>query len=82
MCMDRKQGSVDETLAEFRAKGLQSVAGCACHVGNVEQRRRFIENAVQVSCPSLGATCCVCMCACVCPCMCVCVRALDAQPRY
>ncbi|KAF5842356.1 hypothetical protein DUNSADRAFT_7670 [Dunaliella salina] len=43
----RKQSSVDDTLAEFRSKGLQSVAGCACHVGSAEDRKRLIQNAVQ-----------------------------------
>uniref|UniRef100_A0A7S3QMG2 Dehydrogenase/reductase SDR family member 4 n=1 Tax=Dunaliella tertiolecta TaxID=3047 RepID=A0A7S3QMG2_DUNTE len=43
----RKQSSVEDTLAEFKSKGLQSVAGCACHVGSAEDRARLIRNAVQ-----------------------------------
>ncbi|GLC38050.1 hypothetical protein PLESTB_000442300 [Pleodorina starrii] len=43
----RKQSNVDETVAALRGRGLQ-VAGCACHVGSAEQRKRLVQQCVQV----------------------------------
>lgn len=42
----RKQKSVDETLAELKSKGYK-VDGCSCHVASAEQRKAFVDKAVQ-----------------------------------
>jgi NAD(P)-dependent dehydrogenase (short-subunit alcohol dehydrogenase family) len=44
----RKQQSVDETVAVLKAKGYKA-AGCACHVGNPQQLKAFVEAGVKVS---------------------------------
>jgi NAD(P)-dependent dehydrogenase (short-subunit alcohol dehydrogenase family) len=44
----RKQQSVDETVAALKAKGYKA-AGCACHVGNPQQLKAFVEAGVKVS---------------------------------
>uniref|UniRef100_A0A7S0REP7 Dehydrogenase/reductase SDR family member 4 n=1 Tax=Chlamydomonas leiostraca TaxID=1034604 RepID=A0A7S0REP7_9CHLO len=42
----RRQEAVDKAVSELRAKGY-TAAGCPCHVGSKEQRKRFIEEAVK-----------------------------------
>ncbi|GIL73323.1 hypothetical protein Vretimale_4879 [Volvox reticuliferus] len=42
----RKQSNVDETVIELRNRGLE-VSGCACHVGNAEQRKQLVEQCLQ-----------------------------------
>ncbi len=39
---------MDETVQAMHSKGYTNVAGCACHVGSAEQRKAYINNAVQV----------------------------------
>ncbi|KAG2448150.1 hypothetical protein HYH02_006735 [Chlamydomonas schloesseri] len=42
----RKASNVDETVAALRGRGLE-VAGCACHVGSAEQRKKLVEACAQ-----------------------------------
>lgn len=42
----RKQKAVDDAVAALCARGGQA-AGCACHVGDADQRKRYINQAVQ-----------------------------------
>jgi ABC-type histidine transport system ATPase subunit len=43
----RKKQAVDDTVQELTREGL-TVAGCPCHVGDGNQRRAFLERALQV----------------------------------
>mmetsp|Transcript_15885 Transcript_15885/g.34282 ORF Transcript_15885/g.34282 Transcript_15885/m.34282 type:complete len:254 (-) Transcript_15885:363-1124(-) len=42
----RKQQNVDETLQQLKSKGI-TAAGCSCHVGSAEHRKRLVEACVQ-----------------------------------
>lgn len=43
----RKKQNVDEVVSQLKAQGLD-VAGCACHVGNKQQRQQLVQETVRV----------------------------------